>query len=721
MPAEKLSTTHPTETATTRITPEDATDPLLQELLNSSHNWERLAARPHTLAHREFEDEIGQSVAPGFGEMPPALKEAVAVSAELGDLALPSPPGRLSRLRQFFRFGRKPPVVASPVEATSPYPYTHAETTPISPLQKSSETAQAQDTEHLREPQTLTEHAARLEELIAKAAAVPIETSHNTDAMQAFNNTRYETLWRPGDDLKQMLRGGNYSSRELSAFLGAARHASDFAPNGYRTKFPREERSSYSSVVRLLDDVPPETLRSAYFSQADSERGNLRYMLRADAANRNVTVAYAAAEKLARIYDCPVGDLFKPGVAESDPIVQSIVQRKDFYRVTLEAIPRSPKHGETNADFSAIVRHAEAEFLRGIGLPEDLVNHVRQAIDSRTMARDMSGNVLTGEDRSVDVVSLKKTLARFGEAVQAIGLEKALQLPETCGIVDLSCYAPEQLERMLKFAQGDAELIADLQAGDVTVAFIDRQGDHNGAGVSFAKDIEKPSGRTLFFEIHKPEDLQKYSELLLRSRVKPSTVIAGAHGSPGAMFIGDIYNGGFIVTNADPARMREAEVEDGVRRVALQAKAEATFLVAFARNVMQDSRGIDDHPDMVGRRTFMLKSCSQALDRQVVRSGKEEQLSTATTIAEAFAKAGSGVLVDIYAADAVVKTEPTENGLKYRTKQPDGRTYQDADAQKLTAHNGFVTRTQVAEIRLRRPTEEANTQTQDNSTIPRAA
>jgi hypothetical protein len=517
-------------------------------------------------------------------------------------------------------------------------------------------TAEAGEAE---KPSPLVESAAALDTMREVAARGQIDGQSGRTyglALQELRNVIYK--------LPQLVASSEYTAQELATLIGATRRAEDFIEP--RTK-------NYVSTLNILSVVPVEQLQAAYLSPRDDERGVIRYVIGNEVQAPNMFEGMTAAIQLARIYGGNLQDLGRNQAAMKDPNVQAFIGRPDFIEIQINmmsTLDNNTDHAErtrtgTNAEYTTRVRDAAANILYDLGIPDALADDMRRAIDERTMLKDPEGWSYRGNERCVDRNVLGSELRSIKDNVRAIGVESLSTIYKECGIINFGNYSAAQLERMSKFATGDTALIEHLQEGDVTVVLTDGRGDHNNSMKSNANSFDKPSERTLFFEINKMSDIYRSMIKLKQAGIKPSSLAISAHGAPGYMVFGNRGDEGyFALTNASNDSMEQQTTGWGDAKPWASVEA-AQGIPRIADEFMQDSQGIDDALENKGRRMVILKSCSQAKPRTIERAGPDgteyREESTADSLAQAF----SNTAVDVYGAPSVVSGRSTAEGLQY--------------------------------------------------------
>ncbi|MBI3889619.1 hypothetical protein HY312_03545 [Candidatus Saccharibacteria bacterium] len=305
---------------------------------------------------------------------------------------------------------------------------------------------------------------------------------------------------------KLILQTGNYSNEVANSYIRMLREKSDYesslASNPYTaSRRKREKVRGRDALMQELSIIPVDRLQSMYFSAKDKEGGALRYMVRQGIEDYNGTGAHGHNKLIEKIYSTKGYHLANDERARRDPLLKKKLETPLGY---LEfAVPvEQPTDKAEYAEFTQALRDNSEILFRKLGLPESVTDGLRRSINEKTMMKGQDGFTARGEDRCVDSRQLRRELKTILDAVETIGVDNVTKLAEICGIINIQNDSREQLERMVQFVDGDQELIDHLGRGDVTAVLIDATGDHNGAMKDASKDFDKPSGRSLFFEVN---------------------------------------------------------------------------------------------------------------------------------------------------------------------------------------------------------------------------
>jgi hypothetical protein len=383
----------------------------------------------------------------------------------------------------------------------------------------------------------------------------------------------------------------------------------------------------------LRSHVSEETLSRLYKTEIDGRQSSLSKFL-----NNNTLTSEKSrynAEILAKIYR-EFGGLDKVKVGE-DPAVDRIRSFIDEAEITILSIPEKPKDQtqEAIAVFNDEVAYRIRETFGNMGLERG----------SKGAAADFyyaAYGRLMGEDEETssyfDGKKVARKLSRIKRNVDTVGVEIVERLRKDMGVVNLDKYDSSALENLNKLLDGTPSFIEQLQSGDVTVIFVDAWGDHNGAFEPILNDYRKMHGRTLMFEVGSPGDFYRRMALLKRLGIKPSTLVIGAHGSPGSTHFGGGLNGFNLVASSSDSGQKTSEESIFLDQTRIDRLVSDEF--------MQSPKGIDSPDETKGRRQIIIASCSS--DKEF-----ESAKTTATVIAERIGRNDT----DVYGARDVTSFE----------------------------------------------------------------
>ncbi|HSX06751.1 MAG TPA: hypothetical protein VLG92_03460 [Candidatus Saccharimonadia bacterium] len=465
---------------------------------------------------------------------------------------------------------------------------------------------------------------------------------------------------------------------------------------------------------RFADKLIP-SLREIYLDGSDKTSQALRTMMtsllgKTDRYDR-VGDKYSM-DLLTEIYEEDFVDLYKRAYYYADPTLFEVFTAEDAKKHIIDDALKNPELLQmyTPAQATNIQREAAQRVLREIApnLPGTIAQDLFFAAYSRTEPKDV-------KDHEARAEALNDLLVKAIENTDKLGLTAVQQLHRHAGIINFDYYTAEQLEVMNKTIEYDGQTLEHLREGDLTVVFVDALGDHNGALSTVSSIYGKPSGRTLFFEIHSPEDYDKYKAFLRTRDLKPSTIVLANHGSPGYLAIGNgqrkekswrvvkDHEGHEVVTEVEEDRVGYAVTnEQGTLTSGEQEREKFPILsvVGDLRMYMQPSRGIDDSWKDAGYCKIILNACSQ--DKLVPPTTTTPEREPVTeTIARAV-----GPDTMIVGGNKVIGLDATEKGLKMVgfERQPDG-SYKELGFMPISVLrvgvDGHIVRGQVDELILR--------------------
>jgi hypothetical protein len=374
--------------------------------------------------------------------------------------------------------------------------------------------------------------------------------------------------------------------------------------------------------------------------------------------------------------------------------VIKLTESENFRKIVMDTdLPQSPPlDGEKSSrNWTREQQRDYADrFLGTIAeLPKDISDDLLRAAYERLLESDADDNLLDEENPKIDYKKLRGLLIRTAINVKEVDDEALRDAHDKVGLVNLDHYNAEQISRMAKFANGDPATLEELRKGDVTVVFVDATADHNGAFEDVPKIYEGANGRTLYFEIRKRSDFNRARVLLDRFQIKASTIVVAAHGLPGRSYYGTGDDAFLLSARAKQARKQNLSL------------AHMDFLPEVLDGMMQDSQGIDDHPDAKGRRRIILHSCNGAVARRYARilpDGSKEPYEEST--GGALVKLINNPKMDVFAAAGKLIAEKTESGLDMKIKDTESGT-SEVFAIKLTVDaNGDTYQERIPTIHL---------------------
>lgn len=522
-------------------------------------------------------------------------------------------------------------------------------------------------------------------------------------------------LGRPSvDEVYEMFEDDNYTPEQIGEYIEVALLAHTvenkvFESVGSPADSSNIAQTSLDSLVQAAS-----TVREIYFAKETPQAQNLNKLL----LTANEPLALEASLRFTRImhrYD-DVLDLLEPGnYALDDPTVRALLDKPQSVEAILKTLVLEHDTlwpDEMSSEECSVNRRDWADrYLKlVVGLPEDIRDDFQFSSYSRTT------NTKTG---LTDETVLAKTLHRVTDATDKVSLTDIRELHKNAGIVNFDYYTANQLKRMADMLFMDEKTIEHLRAGDVTVLFTDASGDYNGAFRNNAKEFDTESGRALFFEIHKPRDLYLYMNFLRNAGVKPSTLVLAAHGEDGQ-----------IAFNKDDTEFAFSASVDGKKQEYALTLSKA--LPRLISDFMQDSKGVDDNPEAVGRRRVIIDSCSQAKPVEILRPrlpihskpkfdeqlvwrmpGQAPLIRTTESTAEAVTRLANHPRLDVYAPGDVAALYPTGSGTGVRY----ARVYEPGDVDErhepmTTSHftmdkYGNLIKRELDEVILRRVKENA--------------
>lgn len=296
--------------------------------------------------------------------------------------------------------------------------------------------------------------------------------------------------------------------------------------------------------------------------------------------------------------------------------------RVDVLRELSEQMPSKPENDTPEAQwqFNQLYRDKLKELLhKHGGLSIKLYDSFQNASESRLKPAPLFGE---GDLRLYNQHAVMKSVDRSIDVLDAVGADALNRLHDEVGLVNLDRYLPQDINNLRRLIDGDVKFIEHLQAGDVMISAIDTYGDHNGAFDTAYDQVRRRSDRSLMFEIGRSSDLYRHMILLQKAGVKPSTIVVGGHGLPGATHFG------MSGAHNNFAYIVDESIRRGERDVDI---SRANLGRILGDEFMQPSRGIDDPEGRIGEVTVIISSCSSDVEySQSIPSTAEVVALTAT-------------------------------------------------------------------------------------------
>lgn len=258
------------------------------------------------------------------------------------------------------------------------------------------------------------------------------------------------------------------------------------------------------------------------------------------------------------------------------------------------------------------------------GLP--LVQATEMVVAMRGRCSHPVSDGVSAERRLVPNL-LQAEALRIKAAIEEVGIQKVMELRETCGIVNIAELSLQQLDRMARFVDSDGALLEELRQKEVCVILRDATHDWNGGYRGMNKTYETTDGATLIFEVSTLMDegnqVASFVDILDKAKIRPSVLVVAGHGRAGAVFMGT---------------SRKALIPVVPRLSPPQAEKR---YVTFAETRLDTLIG-NMKPDRDGNCSIIYKSCSQAA------ALAHEDDSTLTRTAEVAKKAGEGKVYQVF-------------------------------------------------------------------------
>ncbi len=257
----------------------------------------------------------------------------------------------------------------------------------------------------------------------------------------------------------------------------------------------------------------------------------------------------------------------------------------------------------------------------------------------------MSGRVaksptveLETRDLSIDKNKHILELRKVSSAVETIGSDNVKKLREKCGIVNVGNLSPAQLQRMVRFADGDPVLLEQLRQKEVCVILLDATLDWNGSLSDTSNAYATNQESELIFEVSSTaetdDQIHRYVKCLKDNSVQASVLVITAHGGPGYVRLGDTKMLTREPDNEQPADDKYTHLEK-------------SGLLALICNMK---------PDRDGNCTVIFDSCSQ--DGPL----RHEDDTTLTRTADIIQGAGTGKTYSILGTKGRSSLKMDSNG-----------------------------------------------------------
>jgi hypothetical protein len=464
----------------------------------------------------------------------------------------------------------------------------------------------------------------------------------------------------------------NVSAEKVDALIGyAAMYDRTFEPLGDGN----EDVMKYSLTHNILKSAPDSILATLYkVPLQDGSPSELRDFIDTRKLTKNRAMIMGSVLGHIHIAD-NVNILLMP--EGHDENIDKLRQYIDFAHHEIATIPNKP--GNVH-DLESIIDHDKKVtdimrdvFRNKLKIDSTLLDKMGTAMMARLRHTKPDEKIpyFDGEDVRESLYRIKA----IAENTSQVALEK---LTIELGVTNLDMYIPSDLDTLTGLIDRDEAMIEHLQGGDVTVVFVDAFGDHNGALTPSFDTYRKASGRTLMFEVAKPGDFYRRMVLLKRLGIKPSTIVIAGHGSPGVTQFGQKDSNFTLATNRYVSQEFTPATRVNMDETQIERLASDEF--------MQSSRGIDDPEERIGRRTFILNSCSSD---KAYEGALPSSIETIVRMIGRLDVVGYGAASDMYLQSSggsatFVKKIETPNGLTFY--KPNGQEV------SLTEHPSIVHR-----------------------------
>jgi hypothetical protein len=454
----------------------------------------------------------------------------------------------------------------------------------------------------------------------------------------------------------------NVSVEKVDALIGsAAMYDRTYEPLGDGN----EDVLQYSLTHNILKSVPDSILATLYkIALQDGKPSELRDYIDTRKLTKNRAIIMGSV--LGHIHSADnVNILLMP--EGHDKNLDKLRQYIDFAHHEIATIPNKP--GNVH-DLESIIDHDK----KVTDIMRDVFRN-KLKIDSTLL--DKMGTAMmarlrhTKPDEKIpyfDGEYVKESLYRIKAITENTSQGVLKKLTTELGVTNLDMYIPSDLETLVGLIDRDEATIEHLQRGDVSVVFFDAFGDHNGALTSSFDTYRKASGRTLMFEVAKPGDFYRRMALLKRIGIKPSTIFIAGLGTPGLTQFGQNDGNFTLATNRFVSQDFTPATRVNIDETQIARLASDEF--------MQSSRGIDDPEERIGRRTFILNSCSSD---KAYEGALPSSIETIVRMIGRLDVVGYGAASDMYLQSSGGNATFTK-----KIDAPDGSTFYKPNAQEVS-------------------------------------
>lgn len=485
-------------------------------------------------------------------------------------------------------------------------------------------------------------------DLLSNEIAVPELTPDIEDAVRARLEASLDGSHLDRETQSILEQYDGWDASILAMYATILKNRSDYVTEGTGRK------PTYAGEVRLLADLQARSIRTLYESD---EHGPFREMIDQTFVDseESCLAAVGILSSLKKAY-------------ELDRVLDALVMMKDNSSSVI--LIDNMSHSATGWN-TLSMREGEGFAQRG---------------DKRRLWMRDALMLATGieDEDEADNYSFSLSKSLFGEyelhtmitTINNLGKDRLHAINEFSGIHAIGAYNTEQLERMEKLAEHNEQEIDYLRRHDVVVAFINREGDHNGISFDIAERIDDEAKRTLFFEITDPAQIYQSMKQLNDMGILPTTLIFASHGGAGQYAIsekpkiGEAEGLSHFTTIHDQAFLDTRET-NFLKGYSIDT---ANGLIRAVQKFMQPSRGIDDPDQDMGRKKIISLSCefdAEAQQAQLDTNGEAiggEKTTLLRKFGEAIMKKLPNEHIDIYGADISTNSSTrTDKGLHYNT------------------------------------------------------
>lgn len=347
-----------------------------------------------------------------------------------------------------------------------------------------------------------------------------------------------------------------------------------------------------SWILGCVNDFPRDCLAEAYAREDESPDKPLHNLLsRVDPyIRRDRKTAVQIANK------CYGGCLLVDGYPEKneDPAIDHLLSAYEHPAyIAIDLLPYQMNFKENISANLELTTELVADVFDLLKSPNSMKRRYMDAINGR----------LQKEDGSINTDQLRDELKSTIELAREIGPEWVRRLHEELYVDNIWMHSMQEINIMRDILAKDEETIEYLRKGDVTVVFVDSNGDHNGAFMNnkyFKRTFGQRDDRSLTFEIPaNPIGVYRIGIMLNKLGIYPNKVVFGVHGLTGESHVGSGDSKTIFHTNETKPDYVKRAVSGS------EVKLSTTQIGRFISDFTRPSKHADDD----GEVSVILVSC----------------------------------------------------------------------------------------------------------------